>query len=156
MRFLTTVECAASEAQPLPTTSHFSGALLMAYSCSDFADDVLNDLAAKGWLESALVAPDDPQAQADAVLTAIADANGTLQLAANAKQFHAELLDGVETLTGISEEHGAGALAHVVYLQMAILKGTSIELSSQEARSLAFIRRLPSGERWWKHVAEVE
>jgi hypothetical protein len=128
----------------------------MAYSCSDLADDVLNDLVAKGWLNSALVDPDDPQAQADAVLTAILDANGTLQRAADAKQFHAELLDGVETLTGISEEHGATALAHVVYLQMAILEGTSIEFSSQEAESLAFIRGLPSGERWWKHVTEVE
>jgi hypothetical protein len=90
------------------------------------------------------------------VLTAILDANGTLERAADAKQFHAELLDGVETLAGISEEHGATALAHVVYLQMAILEGTSIELSSQEAESLAFIRGLPSGERWWKHVTEVE
>ena len=81
----------------------------MAYSCSDLADDVLNDLVAEGWLNSALVDPDDPQAQADAVLTAILDANGTLrrQRAADAKQFHAELLDGVETLTGISKEHGA-------------------------------------------------
>ncbi|WP_321794767.1 hypothetical protein [Caballeronia sp. J97] len=128
----------------------------MAYSCTDFADDVLNDLLIRSWIQSAQFGPEDMQAQCGAVLAAIGDADRALHLAADAKQFHAELLDAVETLTAIGEEHGPVALAHLVYLQMAILKGTLVELTREEAASLSFVRDLPSGGRWWKHVDVTE
>jgi hypothetical protein len=128
----------------------------MAYSCTDFVDDVLNDMVIRSWIKPEQYAPDDPQSQCDAVVAAIADADVSLRLAADAKQFNAELLDAVETLTGIAEQHGALALANVVYLQTAILKGGVIELTGDEVDDIAFIRDLPSGGRWWQSVKLVE
>ncbi|SAL03861.1 hypothetical protein AWB81_06523 [Caballeronia arationis] len=126
----------------------------MAYSCTDFVDDVLNDMVIRSWIKPEQYGPDDPQAQCDAVLGAVGDADVSLRLAADAKQFHAELLDAVESLTGVAEQHGALALAlaNVVYLQTAILKGGVIELTRGEAESFAFVRDLPSGDRWWQSV----
>ncbi|SAL77596.1 hypothetical protein AWB67_05125 [Caballeronia terrestris] len=128
----------------------------MAYSCTDFVDDVLNNMVVRSWIKPVQYGPDDPQAQCDAVLGAISDADVSLRLTADAKQFYAELLDAVETLTGIAEEHGALALANVVYLQTAILKGGVIELTRDEADNLAFVKDLPSGCRWWQSVKLIE
>ncbi|MCG7400634.1 hypothetical protein [Caballeronia zhejiangensis] len=128
----------------------------MAYSCTDFVDDVLNDMVIRSWIKPEQYEPDDPQAQCNAVVSAIADADVSLRLAADAKQFHAELLDAVETLTAIAEQHGALALANVVYLQTAILKGGVIDLTRDEAESFAFVRALPSGGRWWRSVNLIE
>lgn len=87
---------------------------------------------------------------------AIGEADVSLRLAADAKQFRAELLDSVETLTCIAEQHGALALANVVYLQTAILKGGVIELTREEADAFSFVRDLPSGGRWWQSVKLIE
>ena len=62
-------------------------------------------------------------------LTSRLRADVSLRLAADAKQFHAELLDAVETLTAIAEH---------------------------EAESLSFVRELPSGGRWWQSVKLIE
>ncbi|BAO93081.1 hypothetical protein [Caballeronia cordobensis] len=128
----------------------------MAYSCTDFVDDVLNDMVIRSWIKPEQYGPDDPQAQCDAVFGAIGEADVSLRLAADAKQFHAELLDAVETLTGVAEQHGALALANVVYLQTAILKGGVIELTRKEADAFSFVRDLPSGGRWWQSVKLIE
>jgi hypothetical protein len=128
----------------------------MAFSCTDFVDEVLNGMLARGWIQSHQYGPEDTDEQCDAVLAAIVDADNVLQRAASAKQFHTELLGAVETLTGIGEQHGPLALAHIIYLQMAILNGTSIELSPDEAEAFAVVRGLPSGDRWWKHVEVIE
>ena len=128
----------------------------MTYSCTDFVDDVLNDMVIRNWIKPEQYGADDPQAQCNAVLGAISDADVSLRLAADAKQFHAELLDSVETLTAIAEQHGALALANVVYLQTAILKGGEIELTRDEAENFAFVRDLPSGGRWWQSVKLIE
>ncbi|SAL50321.1 hypothetical protein AWB70_04046 [Caballeronia cordobensis] len=128
----------------------------MAYSCTDFVDDVLNDMVIRSWIKPEQYGPDDPQAQCDAVLGAISDADVSLRLAAAAKQFHAELLDAVETLSAIAEQYGALALANVVCLQTAILKGGVIELTRDEAENFAFVRDLPSGGRWWRRVNLIE
>ncbi|SAL81620.1 hypothetical protein AWB74_06001 [Caballeronia arvi] len=82
----------------------------MAYSCTDFVDDILNDMVRRSWIEPEQYGPEDTQAQCDAVLGAIGDADVSLRLAADAKQFHAELIDAFETLTRIAEKHGASAL----------------------------------------------
>jgi hypothetical protein len=128
----------------------------MAYSCTDFADDVLNDMVIRSWIKPEQYGPEDTQAQCDAVLGAIGVADVSLRLAADAKQFHAELLDAVETLTGIADQHGALALANVGYLQAAILKGGVIELTRKEAENFALVRDLPSGGRWWQSVKVIE
>ena len=128
----------------------------MAYSCADFVDDVLNDMVIRSWIKPEQYGADDAQAQCHAVLGAISDADVSLRLAADAKQFHAELLDAVETLTAIAEQHGVLALANFVYLQTAILKGGVIELTRGEADAFSFVRDLPSGGRWWQSVKLID
>ena len=44
----------------------------MAYSCSDFTDDVLNTLISLGLVDRDAIADNDPQAQAEVALWAIA------------------------------------------------------------------------------------
>ncbi|MDR5777121.1 MULTISPECIES: hypothetical protein [unclassified Caballeronia] len=146
--------CVASDGGPILFTSSLEPS--MAYSCTDLVDDVLNDMVVRSWIKPDQYGPDDSQAQCDAVVAAIADADVSLRLAADAKQFNAELLDAVETLTGIAEQHGALALANVVYLQAAMLKGGLIELTRDEAENFDFVRDLPSGGRWWQSVKLVE
>ncbi|MDR5826100.1 hypothetical protein [Caballeronia sp. LZ043] len=124
----------------------------MAYSCTDFVDDVLDDMVIRRWIRPEQYGPDDPEAQCNAVVGAIGDADVSLHLAADAKQFHAELIDSVDALSDIAEQYGALALANVVYLQAAVLKGGFIELSREQAETFAFVRELPSGSRWWRHV----
>jgi hypothetical protein len=128
----------------------------MAFSCTDFVDAILNDMLARGWIQPHQFETEDTDEQCDVVQAAIVDADNVLQRAAGARQFHTELLDAVETLTSIGEQHGPLALAHIIYLQMAILNGTSIEMSTDEAEALGLVRGLPSGDRWWKHVEVIE
>ena len=45
----------------------------MAYSCSDFTDDVLNTLISLGLVDRDAIADNDPQAQAEVALSAIAE-----------------------------------------------------------------------------------
>ena len=35
----------------------------MAYSCTDLADDVLNEMLARGWIQSTQYGPEDTQAR---------------------------------------------------------------------------------------------
>jgi hypothetical protein len=125
----------------------------MAFSCTDFTDDVLNNLTELGLIRAADVEEDDPQAQANLVRAAI---NGLVVKAAGSQeiealQFFNELLASVETLGGVADLYGTGALVQM-YLQGAILKGTYIDLDLKEVTALSFVRDLPSGERWWKFV----
>jgi hypothetical protein len=122
----------------------------MAYSCTDFADDVLNSLLDVGLIKATDIPEDDPQAQASLVISSILEATTG---ASAAQVFFAELLDSVETLGGVADQHGPSTLAQLLYLQTAILKGTQIDLYANEAERLGLVRALPSGERWWKHVS---
>lgn len=72
-----------------------------------------------------------------------------------AELFMRELLDSVETLTGIADEHGSRTLADLMYLQSAILSGGFIDHYPDESKALDIARKLPSGELWSKFV-EVE
>lgn len=65
-----------------------------------------------------------------------------------ADKFMQELLESVETLTGIAEEHGPRTLADLMYLQQAILKGGFIDHCPDESRVLDTVRDLPSGKLW--------
>ena len=122
----------------------------MTYSCTDFADDVLNNLVNLGIVRDADVPEDDPEAQANLVIRTIIETAGG---AAAAQAFFGELLDAVETLSAIADQHGVSALSQLMYLQSAVLKGTQIEVYPNEAERLEFLKALPSGERWWKHVS---
>ena len=122
----------------------------MAYSCTDFADDVINNLVNLGIVRDADVPDDDPEAQANLVFRTIIETAGG---AAAAQAFFGELLDAVETLSAIADQHGVSTLSQLMYLQSAVLKGTQIEVYPDEAERLEFLRALPSGERWWKRVS---
>lgn len=70
-------------------------------------------------------------------------------------KFMQELLDTVETLTGIAEEHGPRTLADLMYLQLAILEGGFIDHYPDESKVLDITRGLPSGEQWAKFIKEL-
>jgi hypothetical protein len=124
----------------------------MAYSCSDFVDDVLNNLVILGLIKTDDIPDDNPEGQATLAIESVIRASAG---AASAKAFFVELLDSVETLSAVSDEHGPSTLAQLMYLLTAILNGTEIELYANEAEKLVFVRMLPSGERWWKHVSQL-
>jgi hypothetical protein len=63
-----------------------------------------------------------------------------------------ELLDSVESLTGIAEEHGARTLADLMYLHHAILTGGFIDQYPDESKVLEIASALPSGDRWSKFI----
>lgn len=69
-----------------------------------------------------------------------------------AAMFFKELLDSVETLTGIATEHGARTLADLMCLQNAILSGGFIDHYPDESRVLEIVSALPSGELWSRFI----
>jgi hypothetical protein len=70
-----------------------------------------------------------------------------------ATTYFQELLDSVETLTGIAEQHGSRTLADLMYLQNAILSdGGFIDHYPGESKVLEIASALPSGERWAKFI----
>lgn len=84
------------------------------------------------------------------------DGNTTIEQKAKnadlAAKFMQELLDSVESLTGIAEEHGSRTLADLMYLQLAITKGSFIDHHPDESKVLDIARSLPSGEQWGKFI----
>lgn len=69
-----------------------------------------------------------------------------------ARLFMQELLDSVETLSGIAEEHGARTLVDLMYLQQAILSGGFIDHYPDESKVLEIAQGLPSGELWPRFI----
>lgn len=67
-----------------------------------------------------------------------------------------ELLDSVETLTGIADEHGARTLADLMYLQEAILEDGFIDNHPDESKVLEIVQGLPSGEQWAQFIRHGE
>ena len=68
--------------------------------------------------------------------------------------FFQELLNSVETLTGIAETHGARTLADLMFLQNVILSGGFIERCPEDSNVLEIASALPSGKRWSKFIRE--
>jgi hypothetical protein len=128
----------------------------MAYSSSDFQGDVINHMLALELLPGELAESDELELTAIHVKSRISHLCIRRDRNEDALKFHDELLQSVETLTGIAEQHGVIALANVQYLQTAILRGGNIELSSKDEGQLDMLRSLPSGEQWLKHVTIVE
>ena len=71
---------------------------------------------------------------------------------AMAQGFMAEVLDSVETLSGIADEHGARTLADLMYLQQAIMTGGFIEHIPGESKVLDIVQGLPSGKAWAEFI----
>jgi hypothetical protein len=69
-----------------------------------------------------------------------------------ARQFFSELLESLETLSGVAEAHGARTLADLMFLQGAILNGTFIDAYPEESRVIDIVKALPSGDRWLTYV----
>ncbi|SAK59038.1 hypothetical protein AWB81_01783 [Caballeronia arationis] len=128
----------------------------MAYSSSDFQGDVINHLLELELLPHELADDEDAERSAKLVKDVISDLLIDSRRVGDALKFHDELLESVETLTGIAEQHGVIALANVNYLQSAILRDTNIELASTDKGQLDMLRGLPSGEQWLKHVTIVD
>lgn len=125
----------------------------MTYSCTDFFDDVMRCLADSGAIATDDIPENNPGAAADLAVAAMV----TMHRASLSSNFVRELLDEVETLAGVAEEHGNGALAFLFYLQAAILNDRFIEAQSHDDSGLLeLIRRLPSGVTWMKHVQVAE
>lgn len=68
------------------------------------------------------------------------------------RQFMSELLDSVETLTGVADEYGAQTLADLMYLHGAILADGFIDVSPQGSAVTLVIESLPSAEIWKQFV----
>ena len=62
--------------------------------------------------------------------------------------FFQELLESVESLTGIAAEHGSRTLADLMYLQNAILSGGFIDHYPDKSKVLEMACALPSGSQW--------
>ncbi|TGP40289.1 hypothetical protein EN871_29130 [bacterium M00.F.Ca.ET.228.01.1.1] len=125
----------------------------MTYSCTDFFDDVMRCLADSGEIATADIPENNLGAAADLAMSAIV----TMHRASLSSNFVRELLDEVETLGTVAEEHGTGALAFLLYLQAAILNDTFVEARNHDhAGLLALIRRLPTGVTWMTHIRVVE
>ncbi|MGF6440102.1 hypothetical protein [Paraburkholderia youngii] len=71
-------------------------------------------------------------------------------------QFFQELLDSVETLDGIVEQHGSRTLCDLMYLQNAIMKGCFIDHYEGESSVRDVVKALPSAERWLASVQVQE
>lgn len=80
------------------------------------------------------------------------DKTSGLDGAPAAKLFFDELLDSVETLTGIADEHGARTLSDLIYLQNAIMKNGFVDHYPGESKVLEIASALPSGDRWAQFV----
>ncbi len=78
-----------------------------------------------------------------------ADKVGGIELAS---RFMDELLDSIETLTMIGEEHGPRTLADLMYLQQAIMKAGFIDHEPGESKVLDLAQALPSGKLWTSFI----
>jgi len=73
--------------------------------------------------------------------------NGKLEL----NVFFTELTDSVESLSGIADQYGSDTLALLMYLQMAILNDSMIEVFDGDS-VLTVISQLPSANEWMEYI----
>lgn len=72
--------------------------------------------------------------------------------AEKALQFFSELLDSVETLGGIAEQHNTRTLADLMFLQQAITTHGYIDHFPGESKVFDIVSALPSGQQWLKYI----
>ncbi|WP_157131263.1 hypothetical protein [Burkholderia pseudomallei] len=73
-----------------------------------------------------------------------------------AQQFYAELMDSVDTLSSIADEHGSRTLADLMYLQNAIANGGFVDHFPSESSIGEVVKQLPSADRWMKYLSVRE
>jgi len=69
-----------------------------------------------------------------------------------AARFFRELLDSVETLSGIAEEYGSDVLATLMYLQSEIVKGDGGIEVSHDSPVIKLVGALPSAHEWQEYI----
>lgn len=69
-----------------------------------------------------------------------------------ATKFMDELLESVETLGAIAEQHGVRTLTDLMYMQSSILKDGYIDHHPGESAVLKVVLSLPSSETWLRYV----
>lgn len=75
---------------------------------------------------------------------------------AAAAAFWEELMNSVETLTGIADQHGVRTLADVMYLYQAILSGGVIDDYHESSKVREVTALLPSSNRWMAYIHREE
>lgn len=70
--------------------------------------------------------------------------------------FFKELMENVETLTGIADQYGARTLADLMYLQNAVLDGSFIELYPDQSAVLKVVDEMPSATIWRQFIQVTE
>ena len=124
----------------------------MAYSCTDFFDDVMRALVDAGAISASDIPADDPGQGADIACAAIVSMSRT----GLSSRFMNELLHEVESLGAVAEQYGPPALAFLFYLQAAILNDTYIEAArTTDAQVMELVQRLQSAAEWMKHIQTV-
>ena len=74
----------------------------------------------------------------------------------DASLFMQELLDSVETLSGVADEHGSRTHADLFYLHSAILQRGFIDLIEDDnSKVMDIAKSLPSGSYWATFIQEV-
>jgi len=68
------------------------------------------------------------------------------------RQFMSELLDSVETLTGVADEYGAQTLADLMYLHGAILADGFIDVYPYRTSVTHVIESLPCASTWKQFI----
>lgn len=74
------------------------------------------------------------------------------QAAEKARRFMAELIDSVESLTAVGEEHGPRTLADLFYLHAAIGSGGFVDFYPGELRLVEMVQGLPSAAEWLQFI----
>lgn len=123
----------------------------MAYSCSDFTDDVLNTLISLGLVDCDAIADNDPQAQAELALRAIADVARKSADAArilDADLFFNEVCASQSKLQDLTDEQGARPLMFIFLLHNAVLSNSLVQLDPEDIPVVNLVCALPSGDHW--------
>lgn len=76
------------------------------------------------------------------------------QEAQKVRRFMAELLDSVESLTAVAEEHGPRTLADLFYLHAAIGSGGFVDFYPGESRLVEMVEGLPSAAEWLQFIKQ--
>ncbi len=80
------------------------------------------------------------------------DLAATRESSGKAKRFMLELLDSVECLTAVAEEHGPRTLADLFYLHSAINAGGFVDSYPNESQLVQLVKALPSAPEWLAYV----
>lgn len=120
----------------------------MTYSSNDFSEDVVRCLVETKCVDDAAIYDREIGEQADAAIAAITAAGG----ARRAARFIALVIESWQSLDALAASLGAHTLADVLYLADAIATGCTLMLPPERVSFMAFVKSLPRGREWSKHL----